>query len=245
MDIRNYIQSNFSVVGHRGLPHNYVENTLESFKNAFKFTDMVELDVHLSMDNQVYIIHDFNLKRLAGLDKDIEDMESGDIEKLSIRGQRIPKLSDLLSLYSNKYFLVELKTIHDDGHMVKNKLVEYTLNVIESLNMEGHVCIISFDPYAIRKAGGLNKNIMLGFDYDHHSEKYIGKVDCDDLKSLGISMYLPEFKEQYMEKFREMKNMGYFVFPWAVDDAGTGTHICKSGLNGYITNRVDVMPKTC
>ncbi|WP_337861134.1 glycerophosphodiester phosphodiesterase, partial [Ferroplasma sp.] len=198
MNIKDYIKSNFIVVGHRGLPSSYVENTIQSFENAFKFTNIVELDVHLSADNEVYVIHDFNLDRLASLNKDIENMKSEDIEKILLHGQKIPKLFDLLSLYKDKYFLVELKTVHDDGYIVKNEIELYTLKVIESLSMEDHICIISFDPYAIRKTRELNKSIMLGFDYDTHSEKYMGKIDCNDLKSLDVSLYLPEFKKEYM-----------------------------------------------
>jgi glycerophosphoryl diester phosphodiesterase len=245
MNIREYIGSRFIVVGHRGLPSKYVENTIESFENAFKFTDIVELDVHLSRDNEVYVIHDFNLNRLASVDEDIENMYSLEIDKIAIKGQKIPKLRDLLNLYRDRYFLVELKTVHDDGYLIKNELTKYTLDIVESTGMEDHVCIISFDPYAIRRAGELNSKIMLGFDYDNHSEKYIGKIDCKDLKSMRVSLFLPEYKEEYMEKFKKMQAKGYFVIPWTVDSESDGISICRSGLNGYITNKVDVLPKQC
>ena len=245
MNIKEYIQSNFIVVGHRGLPSRYVENTIESFENAFKYTDIVELDVHLSADGEVYIIHDFNLERLASLNEDIENLNSDSIDHLRVSRQKIPKLKDLLSRYRDKYFLIELKTIHDDGFMVKNELTKHTLKIIESVKMEERVCIISFDPYAIRRARELNKNIMLGFDYDHHSEKYIGKIDCKDLKSMDVSLFLPEFEKDSMEQFKKMQNAGYFVVPWTVDDPDLGIVVCKSGLNGYITNKIDAMPKKC
>jgi len=245
MNIREYIESNFTVIGHRGLPSKYVENTMESFEHAFKFTDMVELDVHLCQDDEVYVIHDFNLERLASLDKDIENMGSSEIDKVRVKGQRIPKLRDLLNLHKDKYFLVELKTVHDDGYIVKNELTKYTLDIVKSTGMEDHVCIISFDPYAIRRAGELNSEIMLGFDYDNHSEKYIGKIDCKDLKSMGVSLFLPEYKEKDVEKFKEMQKKGYFVIPWTVDTESSGRSICRSRLNGYITNRVDTMPERC
>ncbi|WP_290703725.1 glycerophosphodiester phosphodiesterase family protein, partial [Ferroplasma sp. Type II] len=158
MNIKKYIQSNFIVVGHRGLPSRYVENTIESFENAFKYTDIVELDVHLSADGEVYIIHDFNLERLASLNEDIENLNSDSIDHLRVSRQKIPKLKDLLGLHRDKYFLVELKTIHDDGFMIKNELTKHTVRIIESMKMEERVCIISFDPYTIRRVRELNKN---------------------------------------------------------------------------------------
>jgi glycerophosphoryl diester phosphodiesterase len=245
MNIKDYFKLNFLVVGHRGLPSKYIENTMESFENAFKFTDIVELDVHLSADNEVYVMHDFNLQRLASVNREIEEMRSSEIDRVNLVSGKIPKLSELLRKYSEKYFLVELKTVHDDGYIVKNELAKYTVETIESIKMEDHVCVISFDPYAIRRSRELNKNIMLGFDYDHHSEKYIGKIDCKDLKSMDVSLFLPEFEKEYMDKFKKMQEAGYFIVPWSIDTPNAGTLICESGLNGYITNKVDIMPKKC
>ena len=245
MDIYGYIKSNFTAVGHRGLPSKYIENTMESFRNAFKFTSMVELDVHLSNDNEVFVIHDFNLDRLASLDRDIESMSSREIQDVNIGNQKIPRLMNLLTTYRDKYFLVELKTVHDDGYIIRNELPMYTLNAIKETGMEDHVCIISFDPYAIRRTRELNKTIMLGLDYDSHSEIYIGKIDCSDLKSMGISLYLPEFKDDYIDKFIEIHKAGYYVLPWTIDSPHEAEEICSAGLNGYLTNKVDVMPGNC
>lgn len=245
MNIRRYIDSNFIVVGHRGLPSKYIENTMESFENAFKFTNIVELDVHLSSDNEVFVIHDFNLQRLASLNQEVESMSSGEIYEVNIGSQKIPKLKDLLMAHRDKYFLVELKTVHDDGYIIKNDLPMHTLNVIRETGMEDHVCIISFDPYAIKRTRELNGTIMLGLDYDSHSEKYIGKIDCKDLESMDVSLYLPEFKEEYIEKFIKIHGAGYSVLPWTVDDPEDADKICNAGLNGFITNKVDIMAGKC
>ncbi|WMT51162.1 MAG: glycerophosphodiester phosphodiesterase [Ferroplasma sp.] len=245
MDIYNYIKSNFTAVGHRGLPSKYMENTMESFENAFKFTNIVELDVHLSSDNEVFIIHDFNLERLASLNKEIESMNSREIYDIRVGNQKIPRLKDLLREHRDRYFLVELKTVHDDGYIIKNELPMRTLDVIKETGMRDHVCIISFDPYAIKQARELNSTIMLGLDYDSHSEKYMGKIDCRDLESMDVSLYLPEFKEEYIEKFIKIHEAGYSVLPWTVDEPEDAYKICNAGLNGFITNRVDAMPGSC
>lgn len=216
-----------------------------SFEKAFKFTNMVELDVHLSSDHEVFVIHDFNLKRLASLNREIESMTSSEIQTVNIGNQKIPKLKDILMTYGDKYFLVELKTVHDNGYIVKNDLPLYTLNAVEETGMESHVCIISFDPYAIRKTGELNNSIMLGLDYDNHSEKYIGRINCNDLRSMNISLYLPEFKEKHVDRFIKMHEAGYFVLPWTIDTPEDAEIICKSGLNGFITNKVDIISAKC
>jgi glycerophosphoryl diester phosphodiesterase len=245
MNIYDYIKSNFTAVGHRGLPSKYIENTLESFENAFKFTNMVELDVHLSNDNEVFVIHDFNLERLASMNREIESMSSREIHEVMIGSQKIPELRELLMAYRDKYFLVELKTVHDDGYIIKNELPLHTLRVIKETGMEDHVCIISFDPYAIKRARELNSTIMLGLDYDSHSEKYMGKIDCKDLESMDVSLYLPEFKTEYIDKFTKIHSEGYAVFPWTVDDPEDAEKICLAGLNGFITNKVDIIHGKC
>ena len=62
-------------VAHRGGRVTTIENTLSSFKNAYKNNmDMIELDVHLTADKQVVVFHDDTLWRMAQMKKTINDL---------------------------------------------------------------------------------------------------------------------------------------------------------------------------
>ncbi|WP_287950179.1 glycerophosphodiester phosphodiesterase [Acidiplasma sp.] len=241
MEMYDYLTKNFVIIGHRGLPEKYPENTEISFKNAFNYTDAVELDVHLSADGGVYIVHDFNLKRLTGNDINIENLNSSEIDRLNIKGFKIPRLDYILKTYHEKYFFIELKTIDDSGSMVYNNIVTKTLEIIKNTGMKDHVCVISFNPFSLREMHALDDSIMLGLDYCDLSEKYMGKLNSVDLRELGISVYIPEYKNDKIDCLIKLRSLGFIVIPWTVDNYVDAVKIKNADLNGIITNRADVM----
>ncbi len=241
MNIIDKIRSNFVIIGHRGLPLLYPENTILSFKKAFEYTDIVELDVHLSIDKHVYVIHDFNLKNLCNVDKNIEDMYSYEINNLKIKNEKIPELSEILNTFKDKYFLIELKTIDDYGNAIKNDIANKTIEVIKKSGMEKNVYIISFNPFSLNEARLIDNNIPLGLDYCKTSRKYMGKLDCKDLKEMNISLFLPEFK--CSDIFSEFMDNNIFVIPWTVDNKKDLINALDMKLNGVITNKVNELSK--
>ncbi|MEM0139253.1 MAG: glycerophosphodiester phosphodiesterase [Ferroplasma sp.] len=241
MKIKNLLSSEFTVVGHRGLPSQCIENTMESFSQAFKYTKMVELDVHLSLDNRVYVIHDFNLMRLGNLDRNIEDMASTEIKAVKLGSGHIPELDDVFSAFPDKFFLIELKTVTDEGKRIENKIADFTLDSVKSAGMRDNVAIISFDPYALRRTRELDTDILMGLDYDRHSQNILGGITGRDLQSLGISIYLPEYHQDDMPHYLTMQEEGYIILPWTVDSQKDGINIYQANLNGFITNKVDIM----
>ena len=63
------------ILGHRGLPSKERENTLSSFKRAISSkADGIELDVHLTKDKKLAVIHDHNTKRTTGIDAVVEEL---------------------------------------------------------------------------------------------------------------------------------------------------------------------------
>lgn len=243
MDMKSYLSMHFVVVGHRGLSSTYIENTYTSFEKAFEYTDVVELDVHLSKDNHVYVIHDFNLKNITGLNKVVENLKSYEIDEIKIENENIPSLEYILKNFPDKYFFIELKSIDDSGNLVKNDIEKETIKVIKKYKMENHVCVISFNPYSLRNMHILDRNIFLGLDYADTSEKYMGKIKYEDLNELGISVFLPEYNTKNLQDFVNLKNEGIYVIPWTVDDEKSANEINSSNLNGFITNKVDILSK--
>ena len=72
-------------IGHRGYVSKGVENSLEGLEGAAKEgVDYVEMDILLTKDHKFVVMHDYNLKRLAGLDKKVQDMTFDELVGLPI-----------------------------------------------------------------------------------------------------------------------------------------------------------------
>ena len=108
------------VTAHRGASAYYPENTMAAFQGAVEMgADWIELDVQQSRDGKVFVMHDRNLKRTTGLDKNSWEVDWAEIAALDVgshfgeefAGERIPLLSEVLEFAkeNNIRMNVELK----------------------------------------------------------------------------------------------------------------------------------------
>ena len=111
------------IIAHRGASHDAPENTLAAFRLGLKqAANAVELDVQLSKDGQLVVIHDENTKRTGGVDKRVADQTLAELRTLDVGrwkgsewfGERIPTLAEALELVpEGKRVFVELKCSSD------------------------------------------------------------------------------------------------------------------------------------
>lgn len=148
------------LIAHRGNAAEYPENTLPAIRSAFDLgARHVEFDVQLSADRQPILLHDSNLKRTAGIDRNALEMTWRELAEVSVNEEQrfagrytdvgIPSLSQaasLLAIYSSATAFVELKrpSLRAFGH----ELVAH--KVCEALKPVAQQCvIISFDLAAV------------------------------------------------------------------------------------------------
>lgn len=107
------------LVAHRGESYIAPENTLAAFKLAWELgAEAVELDVHMSLDRRIMVMHDPSTGRTAGEDLIIKETNSADLRKLDVgkwkgeqyAGERIPFLEDALAIVPpGRNLLIEIK----------------------------------------------------------------------------------------------------------------------------------------
>ena len=109
------------IIAHRGFSGAYPENTMLSFQKAVEYgADGIELDVHLSKDGELMIIHDESLKRTTGIDGFVFDYTRSELERINAGKTKndefgftpIPSLEEYLSMIKGTglYTNIELKT---------------------------------------------------------------------------------------------------------------------------------------
>lgn len=107
------------IVGHRGASFDAPENTVASVKLAWdQKADAAEFDVYLSKDGKIVVLHDKNLKRTAGIDKNLIDLTADELTKMEVgrwkgdrfAGERLPMLEDVLATVpAGKRVFIEVK----------------------------------------------------------------------------------------------------------------------------------------
>ena len=135
---------------HRGLhteDQSVPENSLAAFAAAAEKGYGVELDVHMTADEQIVVFHDDTLLRLCGDDRIIEALTLEDLSHYQLAGteERIPLLSDVFDTMGGLPVVLELKRRLDH---LGPLLCEKTLDLIRKY--PGPVCVQSFDPTLVR-----------------------------------------------------------------------------------------------
>ncbi|GGU05924.1 glycerophosphoryl diester phosphodiesterase [Sulfodiicoccus acidiphilus] len=153
--------------GHRGARGLAPENTLPAFKLAAKLgVDGVELDVHLTKDGEVVVIHDDRVDRTTNGSGYVKDITFEELSKLDAgskfgsqwSGTRVPRLREVLSNLKDCKFKVELK----HGSTVYEGIEEKVLEEVKKFSRLDKVEFTSFDFDALQRLRELEARASLG-----------------------------------------------------------------------------------
>ena len=136
------------LIVHRGM-HNIKlgipENSLKAFERAIEHNYIIELDLHVLKDNTVVVLHDDNLLRMTGVDKDLKDTTYDEIKSLKLNNteNHIPLFKEVLELVDGRVPLViEFKYDTKAG-----RLEEEAMNLLK--DYKGKYVIKSFNPLTV------------------------------------------------------------------------------------------------
>lgn len=137
-----FMRRNFAHRGLHKLDKSVPENSLAAFRAAAEAGYGIELDVHITSDEQIVVFHDDELKRMCGVEGKLEEMSFEQLSglRLAQTGERIPLLSEVLEVVDGRTpIIIELKT------GVNNELLCEKMLVLMD-EYPGRTCIESFDP---------------------------------------------------------------------------------------------------
>ena len=154
-------------IAHRGL-HNIEEgipeNSMGAFQAAVEAGHPMELDVHLTTDGRLFILHDFNTERVCGRNFNVSGMKSDMLGDFRLMGTEytLPLLDDVLAEVDGRVpVLIEIKSESVHVGPLEEKLHE-TLQ-----EYTGHVSIESFNALSIRYMRKKNPEYIIGqLSYD-------------------------------------------------------------------------------
>lgn len=137
---------------HRGLFSNETpdapENSMPAFKRAVEHGFGIELDVHISADGELFVLHDGSLSRMCSIDAEIEALTSEEIESARLLGGecRIPRFSEVLALVGGSVpLIIELKC---EPRVTPAPLCRAVIDTLSTYS--GAYCIESFNPFVVQ-----------------------------------------------------------------------------------------------
>lgn len=176
-----------SIFAHRGSKGNRPENTLSAFREALSLDiEGIELDVHMTKDNQLVVIHDETVNRttngkgfVKGLTLyEIKQLDAGSWFSKEYEGEKIPTLSEVLELVQPSNFKLNIELKNDV--FAYEGIEEVVLNEVERYSYTANVILSSFNHYSIRKCLELNPTLetgvlfMEGLYHPWEYAKYVG-----------------------------------------------------------------------
>ena len=221
------------VMAHRGASTETPENTMAAFQKAIDdMADYIELDVQLTSDGEVIVMHDSNAYRTTGVDENIVNMTYKEVRRLDAgswysdeyKGEKVPGLREVLELAQGKIKLnIELKPA-DNGEELARK----TVALIEKYNMENDCVITSFSSSALSAAKSCDENIRVGYIL---SAAY---GDYYDMKNIDFFSVNAAFLSK--RTIDAIHNSGKQVYAWTVNNKDSIKNLTNKGVDGVITD---------
>lgn len=221
------------VMAHRGASTETPENTMAAFQKAIDdMADYIELDVQLTSDGEVIVMHDSNAYRTTGVDENIVNMTYKEVRRLDAgswysdeyKGEKVPGLREVLELAQGKIKLnIELKPA-DNGEELARK----TVALIEKYNMENDCVITSFSSSALLSAKSCDENIRVGYIL---SAAYGDYYDMKNIDFFSVNA-------AYLSKrtIDAIHNSGKQVYAWTVNNKDSIKNLTNKGVDGVITD---------
>jgi glycerophosphoryl diester phosphodiesterase len=232
---------------HRGASHEAPGNTLAAFLLAAELgADGIELDVQLSQDGEIVVIHDLTLEATTNGRGRVGERSLAELKRLdagswfgpAFAGLQIPTLQEVVDAVGHQLLLnVELKTtsLRDDG------LAAAVVRLLEENHLLDRVVISSFNPLSIWRVRRLNPWIATGLLYAPDMPlplrwpwtRHLVRPDA-------LHPYHTSVNAGYVQWARRR---GYRVHTWTVDDEQEMERLVQAGTDLIITNRPGLLRK--
>jgi len=242
-------KNDFIIIAHRGESYDAPENTHASINLAWERNDdAVEIDVQLTRDEWIVVIHDKSTLRTGGKLKRISSntyenllqVEIGKFKGRKWKDERIPLLDDVIDkVPENKILFVEVKSDYRIVKPLKNligqkaiepnqiKFIGFDINTMKLLKKTLH----EFESYWI-------------IEGKHYKSKSALKSSIEKCKAAGFDgLDVQARKYLNSEVIQFVRNNGLNIYTWTIDDPVRAKQLYMDGIDGITTNRASWLKK--
>jgi glycerophosphoryl diester phosphodiesterase len=236
--VRFVLDTHPLTIAHRGASFSAPENTSYAFIAAIEQgADGIELDVQQTKDGIPVVIHDLNLKRVAGINQKVSSFTFEELSQIDVGSwygeeygdARIMSLEDVFILTDGKIFMnIELKRGSKNDH-----LEQQVVSLIEKYDMENKCCVTSFSYDSLKKIKKYNSNIKTGLIMSIATGNFytLDAADAFSIKSTFISTQV--VSNAHLQ--------GKEIYAWTVNNTGEMRRMLNVNADHIITDRPELL----
>ena len=224
------------IMAHRGFSAEAPENTLPAFQKCIdEGFSAAELDVQMLADGTIIVMHDDNLKRTTGVDKNVWEVTYDEIKNLDngaffdpeFEGTKICTLDEAIKLAASAkdklYLNIEIKRNgHDDG------IAEKVVQIILDNNYLNYCDITSQDYSTLEEVREINPYVLTAYT------SVIGIGNIESLEAADIISIQETFATY--ENIERIHNAGKRVFVWTINEQDTMEQLANLNVDAILTN---------
>ena len=231
------------IIAHRGASYLAPENTMASVMLGWEKNADVEVDVHLSKDNRIVVIHDDSTKHITGTDLKVRETNSDELRKLDygsfkgekFAGEQIPFLDDVLkTIPPERILYIEIKCgkeilpvlrplIIESGKISQIVIIGFDIEVVTSSKQ-----LIDVPTYWLRGT----KKVKETEEWIPHDPNLVQIAQDRGLD--GLDVHCAGVTKEFTDA---VKAAGQKLYVWTVDDPNEAKRLVRLGVTGITTNR--------
>jgi glycerophosphoryl diester phosphodiesterase len=220
-------------IAHRGARGYEPENSLRAFQKAIEMkADGIELDVHLSSDGHLIVIHDETIDRTTNGKGFVNTLSLQQLKEFRIENKlQIPTLPEVFDLVNQQCFInIELKgqgTADAVAALIELYVTENNWNYDSFI-------VSSFEWDFLQRINNLNSEIPIGVLTETDIASAI--TFAKQIKAKAIH---PDFNLLNKENTIQIQEKGFQVFPWTVNETADIARVKTYNVNGIISDFTD------
>ncbi|TDQ42223.1 glycerophosphodiester phosphodiesterase [Aureibacillus halotolerans] len=227
------------IIAHRGASGTAPENTMAAFNRAIELgATAIELDIHLTKDGELAVIHDDTVDRTSNGSGLVGEMTINELQQLDagswfsddFKEEKIPTLQEVFEAIPSTIMInVEIKNIPCYYNGIEQKV----LDVLQQYKRIDSTVVSSFDHNSLQALASLNPDVRLGLLYAMnavHHDRLVQTIDAD------IYSLHPMFIGISAAAAAAAEKTGLHVYPWTVNAEKDLQSWIDAGVSGIITN---------
>ena len=231
---RDYQNDPFIGLSHRGNSKEFIENSFEAFNSVVQMGyKYIETDLRMTLDREVIAFHDLDLKRLFGLDVQVNDLTFNEIANLfKEKNCKLLSLEDALKSFPDTKFNIDLKD---------NKVTKDSIDIVSRLNAFDRVCFASFNSGRTQQVLNFNQNASVSMGLKDVAKFKFFKMHNKNIKFLQIPLVWNGIKVVTKNLIKKAHEKGLLVHVWTINDKKVMNDLINIGVNGIVTDEPNIL----